>query len=152
MTDIALLPPDVHCSDGGFDLSVESADLVTDDGLETAIIVSLFSDARAAPDERPDGDAEPRGWWGDIGEDLPVGSKLWTLQREKSLNSVAVRAEEYTREALQWLVDDGVISALNVTAEIQDRDTVAINIELTREGDRPAFRYFLNWNQQLAEF
>lgn len=153
MTDIAL----VKQQDIGdaFDLSMDGRDLATDAGLETAIIVSLFSDARASDAELPDGHTDRRGWWGDVVDPADeTGSRLWTLEREKSLNAVAVRAEEYAREALQWLRDDGVVSELTVTAELLDRQTVAIRIQLYRErgaGDELDLQYSFNWQTQIAE-
>lgn len=150
MTDIALVKQQQIGDD--FDLAMDGADLETDEGLETAIIISLFSDARASEAELPEGQTDPRGWWGDIADpDDVIGSKLWTLHRQKSLNDVAVRAEEYARAALQWLVDDGVVSAVDATAELLDRETLALNIELQRAGDRVAYRYQYNWQSQIAE-
>ena len=51
-------------------LSGPLADLQGDDGLMTAVIISLFTDARAhdddpLPDERVGVSSDRRGWWGD---------------------------------------------------------------------------------------
>ena len=67
MTDLAL-----HFAPGAWsaDLSILGGDLATDDGLRTAVIISLFTDARArADDPLPEADADRRGWWGDCGSD-----------------------------------------------------------------------------------
>ena len=99
-------------------------DLLGDDGLLTAVIVSLFSDRRAndddpLPDERV-GFRDPRGWWGDhiLEQDArdPLGSRLWLLFREKDMDVVVARAQQYAEEALQWLVRDRHVGRLVVEA------------------------------------
>lgn len=130
-----------------FDLVMDGPDLATDDGLETAAVVSLFTDARADPEELPEGHDDRRGFWGS-----DVGSKLWTLSREKTLNDVVVRAEEYTREALQWMQDDGVVSSIEVAANLESREKLGINVYIRRvEGGDVSLRYAYNWKEQIAQ-
>lgn len=148
MTDIAIRKND----DDQFDLAMDGVDLATDEGLSTAIIISLFTDARASALELPDGHTDRRGWWGDISDtDYPIGSKLWTLSREKSINSVVVRAEEYAFEALRWMTDDGVVSDMTVSASLLRRDTLLIEVDLERRGENLSLRFEYNWQQQIAE-
>jgi len=119
-----------------FDLDLAGADLSTDAGLYTAVVISLFTDRRAAAgDVPPGGAADVRGWWGDsypAVEGDRIGSRLWLLGREKSLPEVAGRAKQYAQEALQWLLDDGLAQAVTVVAEIQDVRTLALSISMTR--------------------
>ena len=79
---------------GAGDLCVVGADLLADDGLETAVLLSLFSDRRAREEEIPPGQTWRRGWWGDLLADDQdqIGSKLWLLEREKQSPTVLVRA------------------------------------------------------------
>ena len=80
--------------------------------LETAVLISLFTDARAADDDRLPGAADDRrGWWGG-----PLGSRLWLLVREKATNETRLRAEDYCREALAWMRTDGVADRIDVAA------------------------------------
>lgn len=104
-----------------FDLSIKNGDLELDDGLETALILSLFTDRRArADDPLPDPGGDLRGWWGDtylpITGDL-IGSRLWLLHRERDLKNVPNRAQLYDEEAVQWLLDDGVVERIECAAE-----------------------------------
>ena len=96
------------------------ADLLAEDGLDTAILVSLFTDARVREDELPPGHTWRRGWWGDGVDDEPdiTGSKLWLLRREKATQQVLVRARGYIREALAWMIRDGVAVSLNVDTQL----------------------------------
>lgn len=91
--------------------------LLDGDDLETAILISLFTDRLARSDDAIDGD-DRRGWWGDTGSEYPIGSRLWLLRREKLTTKVALKAEDYANEALAWLVDDGVATAISTNAQI----------------------------------
>ena len=101
---------------GAGDICVVGADLLADDTLETAVIISLFTDARVREDELPEGHYWRRGWWGDAVDDEPdvTGSKLWTLRRSKATPELLVRARAFCREALRWMIRDGVAVAVNV--------------------------------------
>lgn len=91
------------------------ADLQTGGDLVTAVLISLFTDRVAnADDEIPDGSGNPCGWWGDAGERYPIGSRLWMLQREKQMAETAARAKDCIAEALQWLLDDGVVARFDI--------------------------------------
>ena len=66
------------------DLVIENDDLKIDEGLETAVLISLYTDARVSDEELPAEEAQKRGWWGDIYPDIPndqIGSKLWLKAR-----------------------------------------------------------------------
>jgi phage gp46-like protein len=113
-----------------FDWAIEGPSLEADDGLETAVIISLFTDRRAnADDVLPDGGDDRRGWWGDGWPDVDrdkIGSRLWLLSREKDMRQVVNRAREYARESLQWLIDDGVARQVEVSAGWVDRISGAL--------------------------
>ena len=46
------------------DMIIENGDLKPEKGLETAILITLFSDKRATDDQLPDAITGKRGWWG----------------------------------------------------------------------------------------
>lgn len=103
----------------GADLALDALGFEVDGGLATAIILSLFTDARADAGEVPDGQTDPRGWWGDVVplvDGYRLGSKLWLLAREKQLPLVLERARAYAAEALAWLVTSGAAAAVQVDA------------------------------------
>lgn len=116
-----------------FDLAISGGDLVGDDGLETAVLLSLYTDRRALDeDELPDGGTDQRGWWADAYGDRPIGSRLWLLSREKDLDSVLRRAEEYASEALAWLIEDGIAKAVEVEAIHLRRDVLQLIVAIER--------------------
>jgi len=122
---------------------VDRADLASDDGLETAVTISLMTDGLAGVDEvAAAGVSDRRGWWGDAYADVAgdlIGSRLWLIAREKRLPAVLEKAQRYARDALQWMLDDGVAQAVAVSAEAQG-DVLALGIEIQRRG-KPVARY-----------
>ncbi|MBH2810176.1 phage GP46 family protein [Serratia liquefaciens] len=123
-------------------------DLVSGDDLQTAIIISLFTDRVARDDDDIDGD-DRRGWWGDADEENDIGSRLWLLRRQKLTQSVAQKAEGYSREALQWLVDDGVVSSFSVATQIvyPRRLNMVIRYQSPGSSNDTDMRFFWVWEQ-----
>lgn len=103
---------------GRGDWAMSGPILATGNDLETAILISLFTDRQAArDDEIPDGTTNPRGWWGDLDSDTQIGSRLWLLSRAKQTTETLQRANDYIAEALQWLIDDGVVASFDIVVE-----------------------------------
>lgn len=127
---------------GYYDLAFDD-DLVTDPGLETAVVLSLFTDRRALPaDELPGGGTDRRGYWADAYGQRLQGSRLWLLGREKELESVRRSAEVYAEEALAWIVEDGVAEAVEVAAEHARRGVMLLRVEVRRGGDAALAREY----------
>lgn len=141
---------------GLFDLPVRKGDLVGDDSLGTEIMVSLFTDVRAEKDELPPEYSDLHGWWADAllsmqGDEQGTGSKLWLLRRQKQLESVLVQAEAYARSALQWLIDEGLAGAVNVTAENPVQGTLALTVSITRASPSVVQRTTEVWQINITE-
>lgn len=134
----------------GGDLVVADGDLALDKGLNTAVLISLFTDRRAEEgDDLPDPQGDRRGWWGDGlngGHDL-IGSRLWLLTRRKVTPETRRLYEEYTREALAWLVDDGVAASLDVSAAWVAADRLEVSVAITRPDGR-RHKYAYAWDAQ----
>lgn len=121
--------------------------LETGNDLQTAIIISLFTDRLARRDDTYDG-SDRRGWWGDSDADMQLGSRLWLLRREKLTTNVAIRAEEYAKEALDWLKDDGVVSDISCTTQIVMPNRLNLIIRyLPPAGDWQESAFFWIWEQ-----
>ncbi len=94
------------------------------------MLVSLFTDRVANPDDSlPDGSGDPRGFWADDPR-YPTGSRLWLLDRAKRTQQTIGLARGYIDEALQWLIDDGVVSSIDVALEWTQRSTLAARITI----------------------
>lgn len=122
--------PDLQLEVGeqGCDLVLAGGDLAIDEGLESAVLVSLFTDRRAR--ELPQGETDPRGFWAEDTDDR-WGSLLWTLARGKLTPENVERARSYAREALAWLVEDGILE--RVEADVSaGASFLALEVRLVR--------------------
>lgn len=99
--------------------------LALDDTLRTAIVLSLFSDARAGDDDPVPAGAPRRGWVGDefmpptvaTAAGDPWGSRLWLVSAGKRTDDLLDRARWAAEDALAWLMRDGVAERVVVTSQ-----------------------------------
>lgn len=133
---------------GSGDWQLDGADLLAGDDLQTAVLISLFTDRVAQPDDViPDGTTDPRGWWADDPEH-PVGSRLWLLDRAKQTTETLASAQDYIVEALQWLIDDGVAAAVDVVVQWVRPRLLGAQIIVRRvDGTTRPFNFSWAWNQ-----
>lgn len=110
-----------------------------DDLLSRGVVSSLFSWRRARDDDAIPAETR-QGWWGDTF--APVsgdewGSRLWLLTRENLTPNTLARAREYSLEALQWLIDDGVAARVEVDTEAVGQNTMGIAARIYRADGSP---------------
>ena len=148
MTDLRTVFIDLE---HGIDLALDAALLSEDDGLETAVILSLFSDARAKDDDiLPLGQTDRRGWWGDAypaatGDTL--GGRMWLLRASKQLQQSLNDARGYAEEALAWLVEDGVARRVEVETFIPRDEVMGMLVRIHRpDGTQVPIRFELLWS------
>lgn len=147
MTDITTV---WNISQSRGDWVLAGASLQSGDDLATAVYISLFTDRLAtSSDVLPDASGDRRGWWGDLDNTVPIGSRLWLLARSKLLPAVAVTAKGYIAEALKWLVDDGVVAAVQVdTALVAAPPMLTAQITLQQSnGATRALAFQWAWDQ-----
>lgn len=131
----------------GGDVEVVAGTLAHDETLRTAILISLFTDRRAEPDdELPDGAAgDRRGWLGDALSTVEgdrIGSRLWLLKRRKQTEETRRLAEDYCREALAWLVEDEIATAIAVEAAWIRSGVLACRVAVSvPDGSTQTFSY-----------
>lgn len=136
----------VERSQGDWKLS--GPDLQSGSDLATAVLLSAFTDRTANPDDViPDGTGDPRGWWGDQGETVPIGSRLWLLDRAKQNDDTLTRAHDYLTECLKWLIDDGVAARVDVLVEWTRTSMLGANIVVRRtDGTTESVAFSWAWN------
>ena len=106
--------------------------MTREETLRRAVTISLFTWRRAGPDDVVD-DSDRKGWWGDSVPSVAgdkIGSRLWLLSRRTLVADTLKDAEAYANEALAWLVDDGVLTRVTVTAERQGNDRMNLRVTL----------------------
>jgi phage gp46-like protein len=126
-------------------------DVAIDDGLNTAVYISLFTDARVYDETENllDDKTDKRGYWGDVFEEKPMGSKLWLLSREKKLNAVLEKAKIYSSDALKWLIDDGIAKEIIVNTKFIENNVLEIEVIIRKPSDEILnYKYSYNWRFQ----
>lgn len=121
--------------DGG-DINLVGGQPEMDAGLWTAVYLSLFSGK----------------WWGNaISEQAArFADSIEAVIRTDS-NRDRLDVEEAARKALQWLLDEGIASAVDVQATIPATGWIALTVTITEPGAEPAvLRYKINWAGQRA--
>lgn len=100
-----------HAEWSQWDLLFNGKDLLTDSTLETAILVSVWSDGRHNNE---------RGWWGDSFNERPIAEcLLWTLLGEDATEDNARIGVGFIEKAIQWLLDDEWLTHISVSGEPQ---------------------------------
>ena len=92
------------------------AGFLRDDGLGTCVFISLFTDGRLGPDDGAPAD-QRGGWHGDALAEVDgdrIGSKLRLLKWRKQTEDTRQDAEEWTAAALAWMVDEGLVTGIEV--------------------------------------
>jgi phage gp46-like protein len=133
---------------GRGDWTISNGALASSDDLGTAVLISLFSDRQANDDDViPDGSTDRRGWWGDLEQEKPLGSRLWLLSRSTLSDEVAKLAVIYAKEALQWLIDDLVAESVTVTATPDGVKMLLLSVTINRKSGAQSYQYGWAWNQ-----
>lgn len=134
----------------GADFAIDQMLLDEDDSLATAIILSLFTDARAAEsDVLPGGSTDRRGWWGQeyaLNSGDNEGSLLWLLLPGKQMQENVTRAEQYITDALAWLRTDGLAGRLDVVCANPRDGVLSAAISIYRPNGVLDARYELLWS------
>ena len=123
-------------------IDINNLDIETvSDELLQAILIAVFTDARAADDELPEYVKGSRGgWFGDKVETVingkqtsfSWGSKLWMLKRAKMTEDEAGLAELLIQDRMTPLNNAGVIDENTVTVK-KSGNTLILTITLSTE-------------------
>lgn len=147
MSDIRL----VRTSNQDFDLDIEGGDLVLSDSLQNAVLLSLAIwnrseiDSGVAATENVQG-----GWWADALNELPLGSKLYTIFRDRLDESSLEKAKGLVKDALKWLLDDGVAKSVDVSATIAGKTSAEFVIVIKKpDGNDEEFKWKTNWEASI---
>lgn len=134
--------------DGIFDLVIDTdaGDFLLADGLEGAIITSLFSDRRAREDEVAD-PMKRRGWIGDMVSEEPgdrFGSGLWLYEQHRMTAETATGLRVEAEQALDWMATEQLIQSASarVTADPANR-RYYLHVDLYEPGGGGTTRAYL---------
>ncbi len=132
MTDFALVQ-----NGAVIDMAVVNGDILGDDGLQTAISLSLFMDRRATDDDaKLHGITHRRGNWADSIDPQrhQRGSWLWLYERATLVSRSASAISREAKRALAWMVKDGILGSVDCNVARLDNRGYTLQITITRPG------------------
>ena len=121
-------------------------DIVTEDQLDTAILVSLFTDKRATGSQMvlP---LRRRGWVGDLEtpEDR-YGSHLWLFEQARLTPAVMVRLASLAQVSLKWMTRDNIATQVSARATVQT-SSVDLQIDIKKPNSPAEAHLFALWEK-----
>jgi len=141
---------------GTGDLNMLSSGLELGSDLETASLISMFTDARSDTGDIVY-DTDPRGWWADtyaaledpaltVIPDDRIGSKIWqAFARPRTQDTLNWLRDEAIR-CHGWLVTDGVASSVDATTFFTSQGGIGAIVTITANGVPNVFHYV--WSQE----
>jgi phage gp46-like protein len=121
-----------------FDIAIGAdGDLVADDSFDTDILASILSDRRADASQI----AEPqrrRGWNGDANAVLAgylYGSLAWLFEQARLTNTVISDLQDVIQDSLQWFIDLGYATRIDVVASKSGTTSVNLDIKFYIDKD-----------------
>ena len=125
MTDMALLN-----SLGGGDIKIINGDSIPDNGLETAVFITLFGS-----------DLRNEGFYGDAYstfEAEKLNGDFQKLLSEPITSSNLLRLEDSAKKDLDWMIRDGLVSEIIVSIIVLGINKIKITIDFS-EGSSFSF-------------
>lgn len=142
---VVVLPPDIVWSGtvGDFALVATEAEgpaggLAAANPLRTAVLLLLFTDARAGPEHlRHEHAGDRRGWVGDgfdvdeAAGERPLGSTLWLFRRVVLTDLTGMEIEAEAARALQPLIEQRAVASIRCKAAVdKGQGKVALRVGL----------------------
>ncbi len=119
----------------------DNGDFTQENGLETAIMMSLFLNERASADEVPQ-PIKRGGYWGYEVNGMTF-SKIWLISGRRTtekLNQII----EYAKASLQWLVDESYATDIECEAEFIT-DGISLTVTISKVNDVIYSNNFVLW-------
>ena len=127
-------------------------DVTRDPGLQTAVMIAIFTDCRADLGDPLPFDADGRGgWFGEGVLEEKFGSKLWLLRRSNLTNATLSRAKEYIEDALdRHIINERVAKSYEVEVT-RENNRMRIRVQLVAlDNLTPLYEYYINWQSQVG--
>lgn len=121
-----------NSNDGYWDLALtDEGDLVGSNSIDTAVLMSLFTDKRADKSEIRKA-TQRRGWVGNLfnnNENYEIGSKIWIHSNQgrmqaDNLNNIVDDA----KDSLNWLLEDGIVDQMVIDYDTINNNEIKLNL------------------------
>lgn len=114
-----------------FNLNALTSPISSKEGMSHAVLQSVHNYAESTQNDRARMDSDERGgtWSNDVLN--IVGSRDWTLKRDKVTAQTITLAKRFYQSALQWLIDDGYAKKVDVTTWEEAPNVMGRNVTIT---------------------
>ena len=132
-----------------YDIQIdEMGDIATEDSLDSTILTSLFTEARASEDQVTD-PSRRRGWIGNQDGEFILGSTLWVYGQLRNRQVEFNELGGVAKESLLHMISDG--RATKITASMTtSEDGPRLSIRIERPNNKVDFRHYFLWEQTGA--
>lgn len=125
-----------------FDIDIDKTrrDVAVERGLDTAALMSIFSQARVNRE---------RGYWGDfLAEFLNdvLGSRLWSFLRGRNSQDTREAIVSAIKDSLNWMVVDSVAQSVDARVESLDTNEVGFVVEVRNFSDETLTAFNFLWD------
>ncbi len=136
--------------EGFYDIAFTTAgDIDTVKSLDTAILMSILAEARAAPSEVPESHRR-RGWIGNEStQGVEMGSKSWLFEQARITGSNLSELGVIINNGLRWLIEEDTAISTSVNAFYRN-GVVQVEVVLVRASSAVEKRFFELWNNTGA--
>ena len=122
-----------------FDIDIDTnGDFKLVDSFETASLLSVLAERRASESEVAKS-SRRRGWIGNESNEVSgfeLGSKVWLIIEQGRINTnTKNRVVSLIQESLKWLIEDGHLRDIIVSARITDGEIIATINYIIPNGD-----------------
>ncbi len=119
--------------DGAWDLELDTdGDLKGSNSIDTAVLMSLFTDKRASSDEISE-PGQRRGWFGNLFNDditYEIGSLIWLYSNQGRLDDELVNnLNDKALDSLNWMITDNVVNDIKANSSITSNNQVTLNLK-----------------------
>ncbi len=114
-----------------FSLKALTSPVSSQMGMTHAVLQSVYNHAESTQNDRSRMNTQERGGnWSDTYL-MNVGSRDWTLRRDKVTSQTLSLTKRFYEEALNWLIEEGYASAISVTVWKENANTIGRCVMVT---------------------
>lgn len=121
---------ELNTLEGYHDISFEDGDFKKLKGFDTAIFISLMTDARASQNQVPQPEKR-RGWIGNLNNPVELGSLIWLYEQARLITATVNGVTDQAKKSLQWFIDFSYATDVTVTSS-RTRDSILADIDIQR--------------------
>lgn len=138
-------------NEGIYDIAIgDDGDAASTAGFATSLLLTLGVDARVTASEIRNPYLR-RGFIGDeFIEGFVHGSKLWLVDQARVNTNTRNLSVGYARDSLQWLINEGRATAVNVTGRITGSSVVLLIDIISTNNNVQSWSYDL-WKNTIEE-